>query len=73
MRERDLDTGGIAAPVVNDQGVIGSISVIGPVDRMERIGIKKIGGQVRMVASELTGELVSRSNFVSNGFRKIAR
>ena len=73
VRERDLDTGGIAAPVFNDQGVIGSLAVVGPVDRMERNGIQKIGKQVRKIASELTGELVSRSNFVSNGIRKIAR
>ena len=73
MRERDFDTGGIAAPVFNDQGVIGSLAVIGPVDRMERNGIQKIGKQVRIVASELTGELISSADFVSNGIRKTAR
>jgi DNA-binding IclR family transcriptional regulator len=72
MRERDLDTGGIAAPVLADQNVIGSIAVIGPVDRMERNGTKKIGKQVRAVVAELTGELTSNSRFVSNGNRKAA-
>ena len=73
MRERDLDTGGIAAPVFADQNVIGSIAVIGPVDRMERNGIQKIGKQVQAVAGELTGELTSNNRFISNGFRKAAR
>ncbi|HYQ98346.1 MAG TPA: IclR family transcriptional regulator C-terminal domain-containing protein, partial [Candidatus Nitrosocosmicus sp.] len=73
MRERDLDTGGIAAPVFADQNVIGSIAVIGPVDRMERNGIKKIGKQVRTVAGELTGELASNTRFVSNAISKAAR
>lgn len=59
MRERDLDTGGIAAPVFNDQNVIGSLAVIGPVDRMKRNGIQRIGRQVKMVAGELTGELAT--------------
>jgi IclR family transcriptional regulator, KDG regulon repressor len=59
MRERDLDTGGIAAPVFNDQNVIGSLAVIGPVDRMKRNGIQRIGKQVKMVASELSGELAA--------------
>ena len=59
MRERDLDTGGIAAPVFNDQNVIGSLAVIGPVDRMKRNGIQRIGKQVKMVAGELTDELTA--------------
>ena len=53
MRERDLDTGGIAAPVFNDRHVIGSLSVIGPVDRMKRNGIQRIGRQVKVVAVSL--------------------
>ena len=73
MRERDLDTGGIAAAVFSDQSVIGSIAVIGPVDRMERNGIQNIGKQVRTVAGELTGEIASNTRFVSNGIRKAAR
>jgi DNA-binding IclR family transcriptional regulator len=73
MRERDLDTGGIAAPVFDDHGVIGSLAIIGPVDRMERNGIKKIGKQVQMVANELTEELVSSNRFLSNGIGKVVR
>jgi DNA-binding IclR family transcriptional regulator len=73
MRERDLDTGGIAAPVFDDHGVIGSLAVIGPVDRMERNGIKKIGKQVRMIANELTGELVSSNMFILSGNGKVPR
>jgi len=73
MRERDLDTGGIAAPVFADRNVIGSIAVIGPVDRMERNGIKKIGKQVRTAAGELSGELASNTRLVSSAIRRSAR
>ncbi|MGH8545323.1 MAG: IclR family transcriptional regulator, partial [Gammaproteobacteria bacterium] len=73
MRERDLDTGGIAAPVFDDQKVIGSLAVIGPVDRMERNGIQRIGRQVQMIASELSAELASSTRFVSGELRKAAR
>jgi len=59
MRERDLDTGGIAAPVFNRHHVIGSIAVIGLVNRMKRNGIHRIGRQVKKVAHELTAELVA--------------
>lgn len=73
MRERDLDTGGIAAPVFADHTLIGSVAVIGPVDRMERNGIQKIGKQVRSVAGQLTEELASNPRFVSNGIKKATR
>jgi DNA-binding IclR family transcriptional regulator len=73
IRERDLDTGGIAAPVFDDWGVIGSLAVIGPVDRMERNGIHRIGKQVQMIAGQLTGELVSSSTFVPSELRRTAR
>jgi DNA-binding IclR family transcriptional regulator len=59
IRERDLDTGGIAAPVFNERHVIGSLSVIGPVDRMKRNGIQRIGRQVKMVADEISRELAA--------------
>lgn len=64
LRERDLDTGSIAAPLAGERGVVGSIAVIGPVDRMKRNGIQRIGTQVRRIASEFSGEsrLVEREN-----------
>jgi Bacterial transcriptional regulator len=67
MRERDLDTGGIAAPVFNGQSVIGSLAVIGPVNRMKRNGIQRIGRQVKTVANELSRELAAGE------IRRIAR
>lgn len=70
MRERDLDTGGIAAPVFNNGRVIGSISVIGLVDRMERNGIQRIGKQVELVARNITRELASANGFASSEPRK---
>ena len=57
MRERDLDTGGIAAPVSDDRSVVGSLAIIGPVDRMKRSGIQKLGKQVQRIAAEFTREL----------------
>ncbi|MGH7783088.1 MAG: IclR family transcriptional regulator [Candidatus Binatia bacterium] len=57
LRERDLDTGSIAAPVFNDRSVVGSLAVIGPVDRIKRSGIQKIGRQVQRIAAEFSGEL----------------
>lgn len=57
MRERDLDTGGIAAPVLGDRSVVGSLAIIGPVDRMKRSGIQKLGKQVQRIAAEFTREL----------------
>jgi DNA-binding IclR family transcriptional regulator len=57
MRERDLDTGGIAAPVFDDRTVVGSLAIIGPVDRMKRSGIQKLGRQVQRIAGEFSREL----------------
>ena len=57
MRERDLDTGGIAAPVFDDRAVVGSLAIIGPVDRMKRSGIQKLGKQVQRMAADFTREL----------------
>jgi DNA-binding IclR family transcriptional regulator len=73
MRERDLDTGGIAAPVFDDRGVIGSLAVIAPVDRMERNGIGRIGKQVQTVANQLTAELVSNNKCLASELRRTAR
>ena len=73
MRERDLDTGGIAAPVFDDRGVIGSLSVIGPVDRMERNGIGRIGKQVQIIANQLTAELVSSNKCLPSELKRTAR
>ena len=73
MRERDLDTGGIAAPLFNDDKVIGSLAVIGPVDRMERNGIQRIGKQVKFVADEVTAQLASANRFAPSRLRKTAR
>jgi DNA-binding IclR family transcriptional regulator len=57
MRERDLDTGGIAAPVFDDRAVLGSLAIVGPVDRMKRSGIQKLGKHVQKIAAEFTHEL----------------
>jgi len=46
-----------STPVFNGQSVIRSLAVIGPVNRMKRNGIQRIGRQVKTVASELSREL----------------
>jgi len=45
----DLDTGGIAGPVFDDRSVVGIFAIIGPVDRMKRSGIQKLGNQVHFL------------------------
>jgi DNA-binding IclR family transcriptional regulator len=72
MRERDLDTGGIAAPLFNDGNVIGSLAVIGLVDRMKRNGIRRIGKQVKSVASEVSAQLDSVHRIALNRLRQIS-
>jgi hypothetical protein len=47
--------------------VIGSLAVIGPVNRMKRNGIQRIGRQVKTVANELSRELAAGE------IRRIAR
>lgn len=72
MRERDLDTGGIAAPVSDDHNVFGSLAVIGPVDRMKRSGLRKLGKQVQRIASEFSNEMrISRSDVLSPNQRNV--
>jgi hypothetical protein len=46
-----------STPVFNGQSVIRSLAVIGPVNRMKRNGIQRIGRQVKTIASELSREL----------------
>jgi DNA-binding IclR family transcriptional regulator len=72
MRERDLDTGGIAAPVFDDRAVVGSLAIIGPVDRMKRSGIQKLGKQVQRMAAEFTRELRMGSAGVQKAAKRTA-
>ncbi len=72
MRERDLDTGGIAAPVSDDHNVFGSLAVIGPVDRMKRSGLRKLGKQVQRIASDFSNEMrISRGDIPSFSQRNV--
>jgi DNA-binding IclR family transcriptional regulator len=68
MRERDLDTGGIAAPIFDHRTVVGSLAIIGPVDRIKRSGIRMLGKQVQRIAEDFTLELRTGS-----GMQKLAK
>jgi DNA-binding IclR family transcriptional regulator len=72
MRERDLDTGGIAAPVFDDRSVVGSLAIIGPVDRMKRSGIQKLGKQVQRIAAEFTCELRTGGGALQKAVKRTA-
>ena len=72
MRERDLDTGGIAAPVFDDRSVVGSLAIIGPVDRMKRSGIQKLGKQVQRIAAEFTRELRTGGGVLQKAVKRTA-
>ena len=72
MRERDMDTGGIAAPVFDDRSVVGRLAIIGPVDRMKRSGIQKLGKQVQRIAAEFTRELRSGGGALQKAVKRTA-
>lgn len=57
IQERNLYTAGIAAPVFNDRSVLGSLSVIGPAERIKQNGIETIGRSVLKTARKLSMEL----------------
>jgi hypothetical protein len=66
MRERDLDTGSIGAPVFTHQSVGRKHRGHRTGGSNERNGIQKMGKQVRTIAGELTGELASNTRDISD-------
>jgi DNA-binding IclR family transcriptional regulator len=54
IQERYLYTAGVAAPCFRDGGVIASIAIIGPAERIEAMGFGKIGKIVKKVGDKLS-------------------
>ena len=61
LKEKSLDTAGVAAPVFTCGAVVGSLAVIGPIERMKRSGIDRLGMLVKGVADKLSDELDYRN------------
>jgi IclR family acetate operon transcriptional repressor len=61
LNEKSLDTAGIAAPVFSCGAVVGSLAIIGPIERMKRFGVDRLGTLVKGVAEKLSDELDSFS------------
>jgi DNA-binding IclR family transcriptional regulator len=57
MQEQSLYSGGIAAPVFNDRTVIGSLAVVGPLERLVRGGMEELGRKIRETANKFSCEL----------------
>jgi IclR family acetate operon transcriptional repressor len=57
LKEKSLDTAGVAAPVFSCGTVVGSLAIIGPIERMKRFGVDRLGVLVKGVAGELSDEL----------------
>lgn len=57
LQEKSLDTAGIAAPVFSNGSVVGSLAVIGPLERMKRNGVDHLGALVKKSAHKLSEDL----------------
>jgi IclR family acetate operon transcriptional repressor len=69
LKEKSLDTAGVAAPVFSCGAVIGSLAIIGPMERMKRFGIDRLGMLVKGIANKLSDEL----DYVSSGQKRTER
>jgi len=57
LQEKSLYTAGVAASVFSNGSVVGSLAIIGPVERMKRRGIDHLGILVRKIAHNLSKDL----------------
>lgn len=58
LGERDRDAGSVAAPVFdNHSGVVGSISVCGPLNRFQSHNLNRLGEEVRRGAAAISARL----------------
>jgi DNA-binding IclR family transcriptional regulator len=69
LKEKSLDTAGVAAPVFSCGAVIGSLAIIGPMERMKRFGIDRLGMLVKGIANKLSDEL----DYASSGQKRTER
>lgn len=57
IRERVSGTNAVAAPVFNNNGVIGSIAIVGPAERLTKKACEKYSSVLKEAARELSGEM----------------
>jgi DNA-binding IclR family transcriptional regulator len=57
IQERYLYTIGVAAPVLVDQTVVGSLAIIGPAERIRAFGLERTGKVVPEIAEKFSSEL----------------
>ena len=60
IQERSYHTGAVGAPVFVNDACVGSIAIIGPLERLKASGLERLGLTVKKVASELSIELSHR-------------
>lgn len=61
IKERAPNTNAVAAPVFNNDGVIGSIAIVGPTERLTRRACERWGPLVKLSAQKLSQGLGSQS------------
>ena len=57
LQEKSLYTAGIAAPVFSNGSVVGSLAIIGPLERMKQNGVDRLGALVKGIAHKLSEDL----------------
>jgi DNA-binding IclR family transcriptional regulator len=60
IQERSYHTGAVGAPVFVNDACVGSIAIIGPLERLKASGLERLGVTVKKIASELSVELSHR-------------
>lgn len=61
IRERDPSTNAVAAPVFNSEGVVASLVIVGPAERLTKKVCEKFGPGVRDLAQKLSEEMGSQA------------
>jgi len=61
LRERTPSTNAVAAPVFNNAGVVGSLAIAGPAERVTKKVCEKFGPIVRDIAQNLSQEMGSQA------------
>jgi DNA-binding IclR family transcriptional regulator len=57
IQERSFYTGAVGAPVFFNEAVVGSLAIIGPLERLKTTGIERLGSSVKKIATELSSDL----------------
>ena len=62
IRERTPTTNAVAAPVFDSQGVIATLAIVGPAERLTKKACEKFGPVVRDLAQKLSEEMGSQAS-----------